>query len=552
MPLNLSDPRVYTVRPFSKPARTDLKDVFRVYLSPSILLSHKLRSGDLCMLQVRGGEASLIDKQIPALAWSATEKIQDTVVQTSKPLQELHELKLGDKVSLRAINETILESQSIVLSEIPSNASENSSIFLDNSEKQYWAWFLDHPLQKAEVLSPGMLFEDVELKGQKRSFRIEQINSSDSRSALYQYQPLVLIRLQDAASVRGSVSTIAQRSIGISRDGIGGLARQLDQLDQRLEAYIDTLYRIKLPAYYRSRRGGMLLYGPSGTGKSLILKKLSKARWASVFNIDVHTINKYGGNANIAVSRIFADARRSQPCAIIVDRLETLAAKNRDHDMTRANDITASLCEEFDRLGDSKILVVAATKSLNDIAEGLRQPGRFGFQLEIPIPDSKTRAEILKILSAESRDANVPALEDLGDRTHGFVGADLNELVQLAVDKAKSRILATYDVNNTNDNQSINSNWSMRDDQQTLFEYSTEIVVEVTESDLNEALLEIRPTAMQEVFLETPRVRWSDIGGQHEIKHTLKQAVEWPFKVGSAGAYPYLNFLKVPIPGRIF
>ncbi|MCJ1379327.1 AAA+-type ATPase [Xylographa soralifera] len=553
MPLNLSDPRFYTVRPFSKSARTDLKDVFRVYLSPTTLLLHKLRSGDLCMLRLsEEGTEHLDGTYIPAIAWSAPEKIQDTVVQTSKALQELHHLKLGDKVSIKSAQEPLSDIQSITLSEIPQITLDSPLASLDNVEQGHWAWYLELPLVKAEVLCPGMILDEVELKGQKRSFKVDRINHNDSSDTLYRFVSASAIQLQDPSSSRANSTAGLQRSLSITQDGIGGLTRQLDQLNQRLAAYNNSLQRLKLPSYYRSRRGGVLLYGPPGTGKSLILKKVSDAGWAKVFYLDGQAIGRYGGNVDNAVSRIFADARRRQPSVIIVDRLETLAGRARDPSSAQAINITTSLCEEFEKLGDSRILVIAATKALSEIDEALRRPGCFEFQLELPIPDSTTRTEILKILTSLHPDSTVSVLQKVGDRTHGFVGADLDKLIQLAVDKATARILASSGNATPHVIRTDHSSWLLQDDQRTLYE-SPELVVEVTEADLNNALLEVRPTAMQEVFLETPKVRWTDIGGQHELKKSLKQAVEWPFKypteMARLGIEPKKGLLLYGPPG---
>ncbi|MCJ1281211.1 AAA+-type ATPase [Xylographa opegraphella] len=489
---------------------------------------------------------------IHVIAWAAPERIQDTVVQTSKALQELHHLKLGDKVSIKSTQDPLLDILTITMSEIPQVTLDPLLTSLDKVERGHWAWYLELPLIKAEVLCPGMIIVEVELKGQKRSFKVDRINHNDSSDTLYRFVSASAIVLQDPDSSRANSTAGLQRSLVITQDGIGGLTRQLDQLNQRLSAYNNSLQRLKLPPYYRSRRGGVLLYGPPGTGKSLILKKVSDAGWAKVFHLDGPAIGQYGGNVDTAVSRIFADARRRQPSVVIIDRLETLAGKIRDPSSTRIINITTSLCEEFERLGDSGVLVIAATEALSDVDEALRRPGCFEFQLELPIPDSKTRTEILKILTSLHPDSNIPMLQNVGDRTHGFVGSDLDKLIQLAVDKATARTLAsnvhTIPQNTGNDH----SSWPSQDDQRTLYE-TPELVVDVTEVDLNNALLEVRPTAMQEVFLETPKVRWTDIGGQHEIKRSLKQAVEWPFKypdeMARLGIEPKKGLLLYGPPG---
>ncbi|MCJ1350895.1 MAG: AAA+-type ATPase [Icmadophila ericetorum] len=507
----MTEERAYTVRPLQKPVRADLKDVFRVYLSPTMLGFHKLRPGDVCRLE------SLDGIVMAAIAWAATERIQDTIIQTSKVFQTLHGLKLGDKVTIHKDNSLIEDVKTITLSEVSQDGNEQDLVGLDKAEQEHWRWFLEYPLDKAEILCPGLTVEGVELKGSQRSFKIEQINSSSSSDALYRFVVGADIQVKEYQKRDGANRDGPLRSLLITKDGIGGLTRQLAQLNQRLSAYSDELQRLKLPSYYRARRGGILLYGPAGTGKSLVLRKIAEANWRKVLHIDTTTVNRHGNDRDISVNKIFNEARRFQPSVVIIDRLESMAGKLSPNDENRATNISSALCEEFSRLGNSKILVIGATTTLTEVDESVRRPGCFELQIEIPIPDSRARTEILKILSDVARDADAPDLETLGEKTHGFAGADLDKLVQLAVDKAKTR---TLDVKTTTTLNGENINHAA----------GSEISIEVTEPDLNAALLEIRPTAMQEVFLETPKVRWTDIGGQHEIKKSLKQAVEWPFK----------------------
>src|SRR5687768_12397263 len=103
--------RRWTVRPLSKQQRPDYKDSFRIHLAPSILLLLKLRAGDLCRLELVEG------KPKTAIAWTATEKIQETVVQTSKVLQDCYGFKLGDKISITTEDEPLGEAVTVRLEE---------------------------------------------------------------------------------------------------------------------------------------------------------------------------------------------------------------------------------------------------------------------------------------------------------------------------------------------------------------------------------------------------------------------------------------------------
>ena len=503
---------LYTVRPLSKPSRTDLKDIFRIYLSPAALLLHKLHSGDACLV-------SITDKfPVQAIAWTAPERIQDTIVQTSKAFQSLHDLKLGEKVSIASTGNSVKEARVVELSEVTLSSKDEQG-YLDQGESQHWEWFLEYPLSKAEIVAPGMVFEEIELKGQKRAFRVDKVNESKSSSALYRFSNATCVSIC-LSSKSDEVFKTANASLLITQEGIGGLLRQLDQLNEVLQAYSTSVEQLEFPPYYRARRGGILLHGPSGVGKSLILSKIARGKWASVHHIDTSLLGQSGGKVDQAVSKIFAQAMKSQPSVVIVDHLETLTRKFNRYDIGHEVNITASLCEEFDRLHDTRILVIAATTSLGELDESLLRPSRFDFQIEIPVPDARSRTEILKILSALPRDAPHADLERIGEQTHGYVGADLDKLVQRSVDKAKARILSDHP-----NFPFFNADGTCHDSAQLPL---TPIRITPTLTDLLAAQDSIRPTAMSQVFLETPNVKYSDIGGNHAIKRALHQAISWP------------------------
>ena len=497
--------KTYVVRPFSKPARTDWKDVFRIHLSPVTMLLHELNAGDVCHIQ-KGSDVLGC-----AITWPALEKIMDSVVQTSKALQTLYSLKLGDKISILPTKNPVEDANLITLCEFYSTNIKNPPRSLIALDIPHWSWFLEHVLEKAEHLSSGMLFENIELRGDKRSFEISSINSKRD-SALFRAHSSSKIVIQGTLpEEHGGYGSPPQR-LEISGDDIGGLTSELERLNKHLAAYSEQQRKMKLPAYYRRHRGGVILYGPSGTGKSMLLQKIGAAPWQKVFQIDSAFTSRQSSNTEVLVQNIFEEALRYQPSVIIIDDLQSVAGK-RDLVENRNFDLNGTLCEGLDRLGGARVLAVAATTSLAEVDATLRSPGRFEFEIEIPVPDSTARIEILKVARGLPKEAEAKELENLGDRSHGFVGADLDKLTQLAVEKAIERVSA------------VHSNVSgCKADVRPEFE------VKVTETDLNNALLDVRPTAMREVFLETPKVKWSDIGGQHVVKKVLKQAVEWPFK----------------------
>jgi AAA family ATPase len=146
------DSRKYTVRPLSRPAKPDYKDAFRIYLAPAALHLHQLRPGDPCHIWVEGSTKHT------AIAWAAPEKIQDTVVQTSKTLQNAYSFRLGDKVSLAKRGDPIATSVLVFLRDVePQVGSQESpdvweSPAFDSSDNAGWEWFLKYPLGSCLLL----------------------------------------------------------------------------------------------------------------------------------------------------------------------------------------------------------------------------------------------------------------------------------------------------------------------------------------------------------------------------------------------------------------
>ena len=159
-----------------------------------------------------------------------------------------------------------------------------------------------------------------------------------------------------------------------------------------------------------------------------------------------------------------------------------------------------------------KVIVIAATNRQNAIDPALRRPGRFDREIEIKVPDKRGRLEILQIHTR-----NMPLDPDVNQEkiasvTHGFVGADLEYLCKEAAMKCLRRLLPELNL----------------EDEKIPPETLEKLII--TKSDFDNAIKEVMPSAMREVYLESPDVEWSDIGGLDEVKRELQEAVEWPLR----------------------
>lgn len=507
--------RKYTVRPY-KPARADRKDSLRVYLSATALHYHGLRAGELCQL------STTAQSSYPAIVWPSSEKLQDTVIQTTKSLQTLYSLRLGDQISVSRSLDLIRDAHEIVLSEHQDSENKSSLPSLGQEDRVHWAWILEYDLKQAAHVCPGMIFADVRARGEGRTFQIIAINGSSNKYLYHSSTLRSVVVSADPGHSPWRLENHEVRLLGLDAALVGGLSIQLSELNCAIAAYGTAAGNDKLKPSHLPRRGGILLHGPSGTGKSMLLRIVAQAGWRQVFRLQ-DTIAGYPiGDTDKAIHNIFSEARRLEPSVVIIDDLEAVARKRDPVRVSEPLSIAGSLCKAFDQRVGDRVLVIAATKKLALVDESLRRPGRFQTEVEIPVPGADARAEILHIAYSLPKTAHDHQLLHLAKRTHGYVGSDLVELIQSAMDKAVLRIRA------------LNA-----DKEDSGFAKG------ITEEDIEAALLKIRPTAMKEIFLDTPKVQWSQIGGQAEVKEALQEAVEWPLKVRCDRCCPLIAELTV-------
>lgn len=492
----MEDTELYKVRPW--PDGTDFSDVFRVFLPPSSLLLHKVSPGDICTIHT--AERSVF----PAVVWQSSDKINEKRIRTSKALQKAYGLKLGDEISIKRSNALPEDASEVSLCEMSQDKSGASLPGLDDIGRSHWAWLLEYSLKATKKIVPGMLLS-VKAKGEERTFKMLYINSSD-QLLLYNTTTISVVKIVDD-SIRSENSD--RKTLVVPGSEVGGLNCQLQQLNDILAMYSAKMNnsRFEPPSFFQPCQGGILLHGAPGTGKSLVLRKIREAGWRKVHYIDNTKVGQRTSESETAIKSIFSDALRFQPSVIFIDSLEVIAG--------RSSTMGQILSRELERLNKSQTIAIGATRSLSDIDQDLRSAGRFEIELEMPIPDSNCRAEILKVLCGLPKDIPQTILDDIATRTHGFVGADLKKLLGYAV--------------RTNEIRHDASRW-IRGNNTGDFAKPEELL-DGMKDDFEKAFLKVRPTAMQEIFIEIPKVKWSDIGGQSELKKRLEQAVVWPFKV---------------------
>ena len=297
----------------------------------------------------------------------------------------------------------------------------------------------------------------------------------------------------------------------VSYEDIGGLHEEIMKIREMIEL------PLKHPELFE-RLGidppkGVLLYGPPGTGKTLIARAVANESGASFFTINGPEImSKFYGQSEENLRKTFEEAEKNSPSIIFIDEIDAIAPKREEVHGEVERRVVSQLLTLMDGLkGRGKVIVIGATNRPDSLDPALRRPGRFDREIEIGVPDRNGRKEILQIHTRGMPLADDVNLDYLADVTHGFVGADLAALAREAAMNALRRYLPEIDLDKP---------------------IPTEVLrkMEVKMKDFKEALKSIEPSALREVLVEIPKVRWDDIGGLREVKQRLMEAVEWPLK----------------------
>jgi len=320
-----------------------------------------------------------------------------------------------------------------------------------------------------------------------------------------------------------------------SYEDIGGLKPQLQRIREMIELplrYPEVFERLGIDP-----PKGVLLYGPPGCGKTLIARAIAHETEANFFSVSgPEIIHKFYGESEAHLRKIFEEAARKGPSIIFLDEIDAIAPRRENVVGDVEKRVVAQLLALMDGLSKRQnVIVIAATNIPNALDPALRRPGRFDREISIPIPDRPGRNEILEIYSRGMPLAEDVDLAHLAGITHGFVGADLEALCREAAMLCLRQIMGEI-------------NFTLAG-----IPYEKLAQLTVTMDHFLAALREIEPSAIREVFVEVPDVRWQDVGGFAEIKELLRQAVEWPLKYphlfAAAGVTPPKGILLSGSPG---
>lgn len=303
----------------------------------------------------------------------------------------------------------------------------------------------------------------------------------------------------------------------ITYEDIGGLGPDLARVREMIE------WPLKHPHLFDqlgiAAPKGVLLAGPPGCGKTLIARAVAHEVEAAFFQINgPEIVDRFYGASEAQLRELFEAARQQAPAILFIDEIDAIAPK-RDSiggDKQVERRIVAQLLTLMDGVdARGEVIVIAATNMPDSLDPALRRPGRFDRELMLGVPDAQGRAEILEIHCRRMPLADDVTLAEIARRAHGYVGADLAALAREAGMAALRRTLERGELGAGEGNADVRA------------------------ADFEQALRDVRPSALREVLAERPTTRWEDVGGLDSVRQTLIEAVSWPLQ--HADAYQALG-----------
>ncbi len=340
---------------------------------------------------------------------------------------------------------------------------------------------------------------------------------TETRLAVVKTSPESVVQITDMTEVEllpEAVDMEESKAPSVTYEDIGGLTQIVPKVREMIEL------PLRHPEIFE-RLGveppkGVLLYGPPGTGKTLLAKAVANESGAHFISIaGPEIVSKWYGGSEENLRKIFEEAEKNAPTIIFFDEVDAIAPKREEVTGEVERRMVSQLLSLMDGLKSrGKVIVIAATNRPNAIDPALRRGGRFDRELEVPVPDKAGRKEIFQIHTRGMPLETDVNLDRLSEVTYGYVGADLSGLCKEAAMSALRRVLP--EISALKEGEPI----------------PKEVIekLQITKDDFDYALKMVQPSAMREVLVEIPKVKWEDVGGLEDVKGALKEAVDWPLK----------------------
>jgi transitional endoplasmic reticulum ATPase len=471
-------------------------------IDPTSMEKFNLREGDI--IEIKGNKSTTA-RVVPSQSDIGLETIR-----IDGTIRKNAGTSIGEEIDIKKAE--IKEAKKVVLAPIEHNIKIQGDVkhlFINKIMVQ--GDIINSGFRKAMPKRGGGLFDDIfNQMSMPQLGEIKLAVVSTSPSGPITITPNTHLEIQEKAVDISKIEGVSNL-VDISYEDIGGLKEEVKKVREMIEI------PLKRPELF-DRLGisppkGVLMHGPPGTGKTLLAKAVANESDAHFIAINGPEImSKYVGGSEENLREFFEEAEENAPSIIFIDELDAIAPKREETQGEVERRTVAQLLTLMDGLKSrGQVVVIGATNRPDSLDQALRRPGRFDREIEIGVPDKYGRKEVIEIHTRGmplSEDVN---LDDLSEITHGFVGADLEALCKESAMRVVRRILP-----------------DIKTDEEIPNEILQKLIV--TKDDFKEALKEIQPSALREILVQIPNIKWDDIGGLENPKQELQEAVEWPLK----------------------
>ena len=322
---------------------------------------------------------------------------------------------------------------------------------------------------------------------------------------------------------------------GVGYDDIGGCRKQMALIREMIELPLRHPQLFKTLGVKPPK--GVLLYGPPGSGKTLIARAIANETGAFFFLLNGPEImSKMAGQAEENLRKAFTEAEANQPAIIFIDEIDSIAPNREKTNGEVERRVVAQLLTLMDGVkGRGQVVCIGATNRPNSIDPALRRFGRFDREIDIGVPDEVGRMEILRIHTKNMKLSDDVDLSMVAKDSHGFVGSDLAALCSEAALQCIREKMDIIDI-----------------DDDTIDAEVLDALC-VTNDHFKFAQGTCNPSSLRETVVEIPNITWDDIGGLEETKKDLQEMIlypiEHPDKFAKFGMSPSKGVLFYGPPG---
>jgi transitional endoplasmic reticulum ATPase len=372
------------------------------------------------------------------------------------------------------------------------------NIMIQGVERYLKHTLIDRVLTKGDYIEIPVYNQRIILVVSKISPSTDAVIMNNTTNVIMSQKPVKTVQQDVYAKIR--------------YEDIGGLSDEIHKVREMIELPMRHPELFKRLGISPPR--GVLLHGPPGTGKTLLAKAVATETDSHFISVSgPEFMSKFYGESEQRIREFFDEAKENAPSIIFIDEIDSIAPKRSEVTGEVERRVVAQLLSNMDGLSErGDVVVIGATNRLNALDPALRRGGRFDREIEIGIPNKHGREEILLIHTRGMPLNENVDLEHLAEITHGFVGADLEQLAKEAAMNSLRKIIPQLNL------------------EEDIIPASVLSELQVSQDNFNEALLGIQPSALREVFVEVPDVGWEDIGGLLNEKSEIQHSIELPLK----------------------